>query len=104
MVGAGVRPVGVADRAGVGVVGTFGRLLRSLRLAAGHTQESLAAKAGVSPRAISYLETGRISRPQLATVQALADALAVGPDVRERLRADAGRGGDLSPVSAPHQL
>ncbi|MGE5829352.1 MAG: ATP-binding protein [Micromonosporaceae bacterium] len=104
MTGAGARPVGVADEARAWVVGTFGRLLRSLRLAAGHTQESLAAKAGVSPRAISYLETGRISHPQLATVDALADALTLSSDMRERMRADAGRSGELRPISVPHQL
>src|SRR5438128_7671192 len=54
---------------------TFGDLLRRHRLAAGLTQEELAARAQVSPRAISDLERGLHLRPWRETVQLLATAL-----------------------------
>jgi predicted ATPase/DNA-binding XRE family transcriptional regulator len=66
---------------------TFGDLLRRYRLAAGLTQEELAEKAQVSPRAISDLERGARSRPYRATVQLLADALQIGAAERAQLEA-----------------
>src|SRR5438477_8391431 len=54
---------------------TFGDLLRRYRLAAGLTQEGLAERAQVSPRAISDLERGARSRPWRETIQLLAAAL-----------------------------
>ena len=45
------------------------------RLAAGLTQEELAARAQVSPRAISDLERGQRNRPWRETIQLLASAL-----------------------------
>ncbi len=53
---------------------TFGDLLRRYRLAAGLTQEGLAERAQVSPRAISDLERGQRTRPWRDTVQLLASA------------------------------
>ncbi|MDQ3286504.1 MAG: helix-turn-helix domain-containing protein [Actinomycetota bacterium] len=53
----------------------FGGRLRRLREAAGLTQEELAARAGLSAKAISMLERGERKRPYPHTVRALADAL-----------------------------
>ena len=52
----------------------FGDLLRRCRLAAGLTQEELAERAQVSPRAISDLERGLRNRPWRDTVQLLTTA------------------------------
>lgn len=58
-------------------VGTrkFGMLLRSYRLAAGMTQEELAAQAGVSGRSISGMESGASHRPRKDTLRLLIAAL-----------------------------
>lgn len=61
---------------GTGLAG-FGRLLRYHRLAAGLTQEGLAARAMVSVRNIRYMERGVEHAPQRDTVRLLADALAL---------------------------
>jgi predicted ATPase/transcriptional regulator with XRE-family HTH domain len=61
----------------------FGERLRRLRVAAGLSQEALAARAGLSVQAIGALETGRRRRPYPQTVAALADALQLTG--RERL-------------------
>jgi tetratricopeptide (TPR) repeat protein/transcriptional regulator with XRE-family HTH domain len=53
----------------------FGRLLRRCRTGAGLTQEELAARAGLSVRAVSDMERGRTRRPFLRSVRQLADAL-----------------------------
>ncbi|WP_030019684.1 helix-turn-helix domain-containing protein [Streptomyces monomycini] len=60
---------------GTPAVGDFGALLHRLRTSAGLTQEELAHAAGVSVRALSYMERGRSRGPQRRTVQALAAAL-----------------------------
>jgi transcriptional regulator with XRE-family HTH domain len=53
----------------------FGDLLRRSRLAAGLTQEELAARAGLSVRGLSDLERGARLAPRRETVQLLAEAL-----------------------------
>ena len=55
--------------------GTFAGLLRQLRVAAGLTQEQLAAAAGLSPRSISDLERGVNLTARRETVRLLADVL-----------------------------
>jgi tetratricopeptide (TPR) repeat protein/transcriptional regulator with XRE-family HTH domain len=70
----------MAPSAGKGEVLTeppvaFAGVLRRLRVAAGLTQEELAAAAGLTSRAISYLERGTVSTPHKDTVRLLADAL-----------------------------
>jgi transcriptional regulator with XRE-family HTH domain len=65
---------------------TFGALLRGHRRAAGLTQEALAERAGLSRRGLQHLEAGD-TRPYPATLDALAIALAMAPEARERLRA-----------------
>ena len=58
----------------------FAGLLRKLRREARLTQEELAEAAGVSLRAVSYLERGVVTSPQKDTVRLLADALGlIGP-------------------------
>ena len=68
---------------------TFGSVLRQLRTAAALSQEALAERAGLSPRGISDLERGARRTPYLATVDLLADALALSPDDRQALLAAA---------------
>lgn len=53
----------------------FSGLLRSLRMAAGLTQEELAEAAKVSYRTISDLERGISRSPRRDTTRLLADAL-----------------------------
>lgn len=57
-------------------VPAFARLLTRLRKAAGLTQEGLADRSGISARAISDMERGRVRRPQYRTRLALAAAFA----------------------------
>ncbi|KOU08583.1 hypothetical protein ADK86_03815 [Streptomyces sp. NRRL F-5755] len=69
---------------GTPAAGGFGALLHSLRQGAGLTQEELAQAAGISVRALSYMERGRSRGPQRRTVSALAAALRLSPqDARE---------------------
>ncbi len=83
----------------------FGEFLRACRLATGHTQESLADASGVSTRAISYLETGRVRHARRGTVEALVTALGVDVDARARLL-DYGRAivGSGDETTVPSQL
>ncbi|HVK26116.1 MAG TPA: helix-turn-helix domain-containing protein [Actinokineospora sp.] len=74
----------------------FGQALRRLRLAAGLTQEALADRAGVSPRAVSDLERDPHRTPRLDTVTLLADAL--GPQARPDLLAAARPGPPRRPT------
>lgn len=67
-----------ASLAGAG----FGRLIRAHRQRKLLSQEQLAERAGLSLRAVGYLEAGRKQRPRLATVRRLADALALDGDER----------------------
>ena len=54
---------------------TFGTRLRRLREAAALTQEELAARAGLSAKAVGALERGERRHPHPPTVRALAAAL-----------------------------
>src|SRR5919199_3640241 len=65
---------------------TFAALLRRHREAAGLTQEALAERAGLSTRAIAYLERGTRT-PYRDTVLRLADALALTSQDRATLEA-----------------
>jgi tetratricopeptide (TPR) repeat protein/transcriptional regulator with XRE-family HTH domain len=93
----------------------FGERLRGQRLALGLTQEELAEKAGMSVRAISDLERGRIGRPRRSTLRKIAEALeppgperpaaaATGLPPLAQLPADladfTGRGGQLERLTA----
>lgn len=68
---------------------SFGDLLRSLRMAAGLTQEELAEAARVSYRSISDLERGVSRFPRRDTARLLADALGLAGDDRARFEAAA---------------
>ena len=67
----------------------FGHMLKALRLAAGLTQETLAERAGVSPRAVSDLERDPRRTPRLDTVTLNADVLGLVPQQRTELLAAA---------------
>jgi transcriptional regulator with XRE-family HTH domain len=68
---------------------SFGDLLRRYRLAAGLTQEELAAQAGLSVRGLSDLERGARRAPRRETIQLLAEALQLSAAERTRLEAAA---------------
>jgi tetratricopeptide (TPR) repeat protein/transcriptional regulator with XRE-family HTH domain len=70
----------------------FASLLRKLRREARLTQEELAEAAGLSVRAVAYLERGVVTTPQKETVRLLAGALRlVGPARTEFEAAARGR-------------
>jgi len=64
---------------------TFGTQLKSLREAAGFTQEELATIAGLSVHAVSALERGERRRPHVETVRALSAALDLTGAARDAL-------------------
>jgi predicted ATPase/DNA-binding XRE family transcriptional regulator/predicted transcriptional regulator len=64
---------------------SFGAQLKSLREAAGFTQEELATIAGLSVHAISALERGQRRRPHVDTVRALSAALDLTGTTRDAL-------------------
>src|SRR5262252_3722020 len=68
---------------------SFGARLKSLREAAGFTQEELATIAGLSVHAVSALERGQRRRPYPETVRALSNALDLSPTVRDALLREA---------------
>src|SRR5439155_3246134 len=68
---------------------SFGDLLRRYRLAAGLTQEELAAEAGLSVRGLSDLERGARLAPRRETVQLLAESLQLSAAERTQLEAAA---------------
>src|SRR5882672_1804428 len=59
---------------------TFGEALRARRVRAGLTQADLAERAGVSVRAVRYIEGGRIARPRRESVRRLAGAVGLTLD------------------------
>jgi len=65
----------------------FAGLLRGLRTEAGLTQEELAEAAGLTSRAISYLERGEVTTPRRETVRLLADALRLAGPARAQFEA-----------------
>ncbi|HET9191630.1 MAG TPA: helix-turn-helix domain-containing protein [Vicinamibacterales bacterium] len=66
-----------------GAPASFGAQLKSLREAAGFTQEELATIAGLSVHAISALERGHRRRPHVETVRALSAALDLTGQIRD---------------------
>ncbi len=77
----------------------FGELLRFHRVDAGLSQEALAARAGLSARAISALECGVNRAPRSATLDLLAAALELDPVGRAAFEAAAGQ--RRAPRAAP---
>ena len=74
----------------------FGDMLKRARQAAGFTQEALAARAGVSARAISDLERGVKHVPRRDTVRLLVAALPLSPQERASFEAAARRRSDYA--------
>jgi transcriptional regulator with XRE-family HTH domain len=66
---------------------TLGELIKHARLEAGLTQEALAARSGLSARAISDLERNVSQAPRTATLRLLVAALALSPHEREYFEA-----------------
>jgi predicted ATPase/DNA-binding XRE family transcriptional regulator len=81
----------------------FATLLRRYRRELGLTQEELAARAGLSVGAVSYLERGLSRLPHKDTVQLLVQALDLAPDAAAALaRAARGaRGATAAAAEAP---
>jgi len=77
----------------------FGELLRARRVAAGLSQEALAARAGLSARAISALERGVNRAPRGTTLNLLAEALEL--DAADRAAFEAVAGQRRAPRAAP---
>jgi transcriptional regulator with XRE-family HTH domain len=71
--------------------GSFGPLLRTLRLGARLSQEQLAERARMSVEGISALERGRRRAPYRETIRLLGDALELSDTQRNELLAAAGR-------------
>ena len=67
----------------------FGALLKRHRLSAGLTHESLAERAGLSPRTISDLERGVSRRPHRDTLELLIQALDLSASERSGLESAA---------------
>ncbi|MDX6282559.1 MAG: hypothetical protein QOH03_3630, partial [Kribbellaceae bacterium] len=63
----------------------FSELLRRHRLAAGHTQATLADLAGLSEQAVSLLERGTRRRPRGETIHALSAALKLTTESEQEL-------------------
>jgi predicted ATPase/DNA-binding XRE family transcriptional regulator len=88
----------------------FGAQLKTLREAAGYTQEELATIAGLSVHGVSALERGERRRPHVETVRALCAALDLSGPTRDaflasaRASAHATAVDELSHVSLPLPL
>lgn len=78
----------------------FSELLRSHRLAAGHTQAALAELAGLSEQAVSLLERGTRRRPRTETIHALCNALKLAPDAEQELLASVRAPSPQQPVAS----
>src|SRR5712691_8735780 len=78
---------------------SFGELLAGHRVAANLTQETLAARSGLSVDAISMLERGHRRTPRSNTVALLADALRLSAGERTAFAA-AAQGQDQPDVSS----
>src|SRR5215218_1908767 len=93
-----------------GARGSFGAQSKTLRDAAGFSQEELATISGLSVHAVSALERGERRRPHVETVRALAAALDLSGATRDALlgsaRAPAGHSAadELSRGSLPLPL
>jgi tetratricopeptide (TPR) repeat protein/transcriptional regulator with XRE-family HTH domain len=78
----------------------FGKRLRGHRIAARLSQEELAARSGISVRAISDLERGQTRWPHPGSVERLADGLDLSGTIRAEFIAGASR---RLPGTAPGQ-
>jgi tetratricopeptide (TPR) repeat protein/transcriptional regulator with XRE-family HTH domain len=83
---------------------SFAGMLRGLRTEAGLTQEELAQAAGLTSRAISYLERGEVATPRRETVRLLADALRLSGPARTGFEQAARGGGAMADRSTVRTL
>ena len=81
-----------------GAPASFRTQLRSLRQAAGYTQEELATIAGLSVHAVSALERGERRRPHPETLRALSAALDLAGAARDAFIGNARAQHDRTPV------
>jgi predicted ATPase/DNA-binding XRE family transcriptional regulator len=88
------RPVSAATSG----PGPLAGLLRTARLRAALSQEELAARSGLTAKAVSALERGERRRPHPHTLRALGEALGLDEAGRAALAAAARPGGDGDPV------
>lgn len=51
-----------------------------MRIAAGHSQESLASQAGITKQTVWLIESGRVRQPHRHTADSIAQALGVAAD------------------------
>ncbi|MFC9848835.1 BTAD domain-containing putative transcriptional regulator [Streptomyces sp. NPDC060223] len=65
----------------------MGRQIHSLRRRSGLSQSELAARSGMSTRALRDIERGRVARPQLRTIQRLVAALELSDGEAQELYA-----------------
>src|SRR6266581_1352300 len=77
------------DKASMQEQSSFGTLLKHYRLAAGLSQEALAARASLSARTISDLERGIHGTPRTDTLELLTGALSLSAQQRTLLLASA---------------
>src|SRR5947208_6602565 len=77
------------DKASMQEQSNFGALLKRYRLAAGLSQEALAARASLSARTISDLERGIHDTPHTDTLELLTSALSLSAQQRGLLLASA---------------
>ena len=84
--------------------GRFAEQLRRLRERAALSQEELAARAGLTAKAIGALERGERRRPYPHTLRALADALDLDDGERNSLSAAARPAGHEPPAAPPSPL
>src|SRR5262245_27768106 len=82
----------------VGMKGSFAAQLKTLREAAGYTQEELATIAGVSVHAVSALERGERRRPHVDTVRALSAALERVRDLQPGFQLTAANGPTVAAI------
>ncbi|MFB6815294.1 BTAD domain-containing putative transcriptional regulator [Streptomyces sp. NPDC056347] len=91
---------GISQEVSEIISGPAGSWIRSLRVRASLSQRELAARAGMSTRALRDIENGRVRQPQSGTVRRLVTALgltdAEAASLRSAVRGEAERaGGEL---------
>lgn len=79
---------------------TFAAMLLRTRIGTGQSQEELAARSGLSVRAISDLERGRVTRPRRSSAEMLATALGLADEQRRDFLRSAGLIAEESPRHA----
>jgi tetratricopeptide (TPR) repeat protein/transcriptional regulator with XRE-family HTH domain len=85
---------------GTGGDGGLAPALRRYRLAAQLTQEQLARRAGMSVRAVRYMESGRVRRPRRESIRLIGAALGLAGPQLDRLESLADVGAGLAELAA----